>query len=565
MRECPGMASNPSSDIVVGNQQQASESGSSGSFWVSPQTTHTYTLYVGQTLRSNPCGTIYASYGPPWQYNYGPSSVTVQVSLPPSASSFAAKPTALAYNGKTTLSWSSTNNSECRVLNSAGTTLYTTSYSSGGTQSSSWTTSALTTNQTYQLQCYPYSSGYGGWYGVSSVSVTVGSSISVTSPQNQSVTVGAPATVSYSLLGGTPTDNYYDVDGLKQGSIPNFNPSASSGSFSVSLPAGNHTLTVTAGNAGGSSTSSPVSITVINPQPTVTTDDASPVTSTTATLNGSADPNGSATTGWFHWSATNPGSCTNTFGSATPSTSLGSGSASVDFSQPLTGLTPTTTYYFCAIAQSSGDPAYGSVLSFTTTAPPPTVSLSTRATPIATTTSAIFNYIITDGPASSATYTLDGSASSPVPGFSSSGGALNLGPLLEGTHTVTMTATGPGGPSNTPRASVVVEPYVPGAIGPGGSGVFSATPARVQSGGNTLLTATLSNESACSIYDDPARTHVIYTSPATPAAISFNTQGAYGSTGITAQTTFTLVCTDLGGVQQPAQATVTLVPVFQEI
>lgn len=53
--------------------------------------------------------------------------------------------------------------------------------------------------------------------------------------------------------------------------------------------------------------------------PTVTTDAATNVATSTATLNGSANPNGATTTGWFRYSTTNPGSCNDTFGTRTPS------------------------------------------------------------------------------------------------------------------------------------------------------------------------------------------------------------------------------------------------------
>ncbi|MDD5322267.1 MAG: DUF1929 domain-containing protein, partial [Methylococcales bacterium] len=102
--------------------------------------------------------------------------------------------------------------------------------------------------------------------------------------------------------------------------------------------------------------------------PTVTTLPASAVGATGATLNGTANPNGAATTGWFRYNTTSPGTCNDTFGTLTPSTGLGSGTAAVAYSQGLTGLTASTTYYFCAIASNSAGKSFGSVLSFTTSA-----------------------------------------------------------------------------------------------------------------------------------------------------------------------------------------------------
>ena len=110
---------------------------------------------------------------------------------------------------------------------------------------------------------------------------------------------------------------------------------------------------------------------------TATTTVATSVTSTTATLNGSGNPSGAAALGWFRYSPTNPGSCSDTFGLRAPTSSgasLGAGSASVPFGQPITGLAPGVTYYFCAIANNTYGTGLGAVLSFTTPASPPTVS-----------------------------------------------------------------------------------------------------------------------------------------------------------------------------------------------
>ena len=107
--------------------------------------------------------------------------------------------------------------------------------------------------------------------------------------------------------------------------------------------------------------------------PAVTTTAASSVTSTGASLNGSANPNGQSTTGWFRFSTTNPGTCNDTFGTRAPSTggtSLGTGTSSVVYAQSISGLATSTTYYFCAIASNATGTGTGTVLSFTTGAPP---------------------------------------------------------------------------------------------------------------------------------------------------------------------------------------------------
>ena len=113
--------------------------------------------------------------------------------------------------------------------------------------------------------------------------------------------------------------------------------------------------------------------------PAVVTNSATVVTSSSATLQGAANPVAALTAAWFRYSPTDPGGCNDTFGSRTPSSggaALGSGITSVPFAQPIAGLTPATTYYYCAIANNSYGTGFGAVLSFTTPATAPSVTTS---------------------------------------------------------------------------------------------------------------------------------------------------------------------------------------------
>src|SRR5262249_43551739 len=116
--------------------------------------------------------------------------------------------------------------------------------------------------------------------------------------------------------------------------------------------------------------------------PTVTTLAATNVMSTSARLGGSSNPNGNATTGWFRYSTTNPGTCNDTFGTRAAATSgiaLGSGISEVDYYQDIAGLTPETPYYYCAIAGYAGGVVFGSVRSFIPPPPPPNCGWSPSA------------------------------------------------------------------------------------------------------------------------------------------------------------------------------------------
>jgi len=98
--------------------------------------------------------------------------------------------------------------------------------------------------------------------------------------------------------------------------------------------------------------------------PTVTTLAATSITTNSATLNGSVNPNGLSTTAYFLW-GTSPGS----FSNSTSFQSVGSGTSEVDISAGLTSLTPGLTYYYRAVAFNSAGTTGGSILSFTTVLP----------------------------------------------------------------------------------------------------------------------------------------------------------------------------------------------------
>jgi len=105
---------------------------------------------------------------------------------------------------------------------------------------------------------------------------------------------------------------------------------------------------------------------VTNTAPTVVTGAASGVTSTGATLNGTVNPNGAATSYQFDYGTSNA------YGSVAPATlvSAGSGSAAVSETVDLTGLKPNTIYDYRIFATNSGGTAVGLNETFTTSSLP---------------------------------------------------------------------------------------------------------------------------------------------------------------------------------------------------
>jgi hypothetical protein len=94
--------------------------------------------------------------------------------------------------------------------------------------------------------------------------------------------------------------------------------------------------------------------------PSATTHPASNVGLTTATLNGSVNPNGGDTHYSFEYGTTP------SYGSTTPSVDVGSGTNPVAASANIAGLAPSTTYHFQLVATSSSGTTNGGDLTFTT-------------------------------------------------------------------------------------------------------------------------------------------------------------------------------------------------------
>src|SRR6266852_3133675 len=116
--------------------------------------------------------------------------------------------------------------------------------------------------------------------------------------------------------------------------------------------------------------------------PTATTGPVTAIGPTTATVSGSVNPNGAATT-WYVEYGTSTG-----YGSKTSTTSAGSGTSSVAISPMLTGLTPGTSDHYRVVATSTASPGQGSDVLLTTSAAPQVV---TGAASSVTTTSATLN------------------------------------------------------------------------------------------------------------------------------------------------------------------------------
>lgn len=109
----------------------------------------------------------------------------------------------------------------------------------------------------------------------------------------------------------------------------------------------------------------PAAVTMVIPSggaaPVVTTGSASAVTSYSATLSGSVNPDGADTQVWFEYS-TNSSMSGSVY---TAQQDAGSGMSAVAFSARIGGLTGLTNYYYRALASNNAGTSQGSIATFT--------------------------------------------------------------------------------------------------------------------------------------------------------------------------------------------------------
>jgi hypothetical protein len=245
----------------------------------------------------------------------------------------------------------------------------------------------------------------------------------VTSPSEPSVSTDAATSVTISSAtlngdvnpNGASTTYYFEYGTTTSYGLATTVKEAGSGTSAVSVNAGisglelntTYHFRVVATNNLGTANGDDQTFTTNTLVPSVSTGSATSVTSNSATLNGTINPNGANTTYYFEYGITSA------YGSVTTTTSAGSGTSAVSVNANMAGLSENTTYYFRLVATNSIGTTSGSNQTFTTstlTPESPTVKtgpallitsysgiLTGDVNPNASSTEAYFEYGTTTG------------------------------------------------------------------------------------------------------------------------------------------------------------------------
>ena len=171
--------------------------------------------------------------------------------------------------------------------------------------------------------------------------------------------------------GKTVTDCHFEYGlSTSYGSSAPCSPSPGSGETAIPVsaavtglsPSTTYHFRISATNSAGTITSTDATFKTRAPTPTVVTEAASSVTQTTATLNGTVNPNG------FEVSECRLDyGLTEGYGSSAPcSPSPGSGTSPVSVAAALESLSENTTYHFRVVAANANGTSFGADQTFTT-------------------------------------------------------------------------------------------------------------------------------------------------------------------------------------------------------
>jgi uncharacterized delta-60 repeat protein len=283
---------------------------------------------------------------------------------------------------------------------------------------------------------------------------------------------------------------------------------------------------VTPTNASGNGTAASRTFTTVPPPPTVATGAASDLTGVSATVAGTVNPNGAATTYVFRY-----GTASDLTGASTaPGTpgDAGSGTSAGAVSTGLTGLTGGTTYYYRLEATSVGGTSNGTILSFATDpAPSVTTTAATGVTSSAATLNGTFNpnddpttYYFQYGTAADLTGATSTDPQGPASGTTSTPATQALTGLASGTrYYYRLVAANSAGTTNGTILSFWTDVVAPTALAPTGTVSLEPTLDWADQTGVTAYSITIDNDSNLGV-------DATDTTP--PVTVSAGTTSQYG-------------------------------------
>jgi hypothetical protein len=130
-------------------------------------------------------------------------------------------------------------------------------------------------------------------------------------------------------------------------------------------------------------------------EPAVTTGNATAITPTSATVNGTVNPEGASTNYYFEYGTTT------SYGSQTSMAGAGSGTGDVKVSTSIGPLVPDTTYHYRVVATNSAGTTLGADVSFKTPKPPPPVVVTRHASSVTQTAATLKGTVNPEGEATS--------------------------------------------------------------------------------------------------------------------------------------------------------------------
>ena len=300
-------------------------------------------------------------------------------------------------------------------------------------------------------------------------------SASCTSTQTNVPGVAVSATQATVNVGSTDTISWGTTN-IKTGSCTASGPggfggvdaNANPGTFTTSAlnTVGSNVFTIACTDNANNPVSNSTTVNVVAPKPIVATGSASAITYNSATLNGTVNPNGFATTYVFNWGTTA------SYGTTTAAASAGAGTSNTAASAAISGLNFNTVYHFQVCATNSYGTNCGADATFTTANNPPPVITAFYASPSS----------INWNTSTTLYWTSTNATSCSRGGSSGSQGTGNL----TSTTTYGLTCTGPGGTTPTSYATVSVgaQPPPPCSAWASGSIVSSKT-ALISGGGSS--------------------------------------------------------------------------------